>query len=75
MDQGSQWYIEKRSHLLIFWVIGSLLLAAIAFSLNWRIGAGWTVFAILGFIVIEKLMLRTVDPARTDRGVCGRRTW
>lgn len=67
MDQCSQWYIEKRSRLLTFWVLGSLLLAGFAFYFNWKLGAGWTVVAILGFIVIEKLMLRTVDAARANR--------
>lgn len=67
MDQGSQWYIDKRPGLLIFWVIGSLLLAGFAFYYSWKLGAGWTVVAILGFIIIEKLMLRTVDAARANR--------
>jgi hypothetical protein len=46
---------------LAFWVVGNLLLIAVAFSLSWKFGAGWTVVAILGFIVGEKLLLRRVD--------------
>jgi hypothetical protein len=61
MDRCSKWYIEKRSRLLVFWVIGNLLLAALAFSLSWKFGTGWTIVAILGFIVIEKLLLRATD--------------
>ena len=43
------------------------MLAAFAFYFSWKVGAGWTVVAILGFIVIEKVMLRAVDPARANR--------
>ena len=43
------------------------MLTGFAFYFNWKLGAGWTVVAILGFIVIEKLMLRTVDAARANR--------
>ena len=43
------------------------MLTGFAFYFNWKLGAGWTVVAILGFIVLEKLMLRTVDAARINR--------
>jgi len=38
-----------------------LLLAAVAFSISLRFGIAWTVVAVLGFIVGEKLLLRRVD--------------
>jgi hypothetical protein len=63
MDQCSEWYTWKRSRLLAFWVVGNLVLIAVAFSLDWRFGAAWTVVAILGFIIGEKLLLRRVDQA------------
>ncbi|MCU1240378.1 MAG: hypothetical protein JWO71_1104 [Candidatus Acidoferrum typicum] len=63
MDQCSEWYTRKRSRLLAFWVVGNLVLIAVAFSLNWKFGVAWTVLAVLGFIVGEKLLLRRVDDA------------
>jgi hypothetical protein len=61
MDLTSQWYIHCRSRLLVFWVVGNLLLIAVAFFLNVKFGIAWTVVAALGFIVGEKLLLRRVD--------------
>jgi len=61
MDRCSEWYGKKRSRLLVFWVIANLLLAAVAFSISLRFGIAWTVVAVLGFIVGEKLLLRRVD--------------
>lgn len=61
MDQCSQWYIDKRSRLIVFWITANLLLIAVAYYLNWKVGVAWTVVAILGFIVGEKLLLRRVD--------------
>jgi len=63
MDRCSQWYSGKRSRLIAFWVVANLFLIAVAFSLNWKFGVAWTVVAVLGFIVGEKLLLRRVDNA------------
>jgi hypothetical protein len=63
MDRCSQWYIRKRTRLLIFWVGGNLLLIAVAFSISVKFGIAWTVVATLGFSVGEKLLLRRVDQA------------
>ena len=63
MDRCSQWYTGKRSRLIGFWVVTNLLLLAVAYSLNWKFGVAWTVVAVLGFIVGEKLLLRRVDDA------------
>lgn len=63
MDSCSQWYIEKRSHLIVFWIAANLLFIAVAYYLNWKFGVAWTMVAILGFIVAEKLLLRRVDDA------------
>jgi hypothetical protein len=63
MDRCSQWYTEKRSRLIVFWAAGNLLLIAVAYYLNWKFGVAWTVVAVLGFIVGEKLLLRRVDDA------------
>jgi hypothetical protein len=59
MDRCSQWYIEKRSRLLVLWVVANSLLTAVAFSMRLRFGIAWMVVATLGFIVGEKLLLRT----------------
>jgi hypothetical protein len=63
MDQCSQWYTDKRSRLIVFWVAANLLLVAVAYYLDWRFGVAWTVIAVVGFIVGEKLLLRRVDDA------------
>jgi len=63
MDRCSRWYIDKRTRLIVFWVAANLFLIAVAFSLNWKFGVAWTVVAVLGFIVGEKLLLRRVDNA------------
>ena len=63
MDRCSQWYTDKRSRLIVFWVVGNLFLIAVAYSLNWKFAVAWTVVAVLGFIVGEKLLLRRVDDA------------
>jgi hypothetical protein len=63
MDQCSRWYADKRSRLIAFWVAANLVLIAVAYYLNWRFGVAWTVIAVLGFIVGEKLLLRRVDNA------------
>jgi hypothetical protein len=55
--------VAKRTRLLIFWIAGSVLLGGFAFYLNWKLGAVWSVFTVLGFVVIEKTMMRRVDPA------------
>jgi hypothetical protein len=60
MDGCSQWYIEKRSHLIRFWLAANVLLVGAASYLNWKFGIAWIVVAILGFIVSEKLLLRGV---------------
>jgi len=63
MDQCSQWYTDKRSRLIVFWVAANLLLVAVAYYLDWRFGVAWTAIAVVGFIVGEKLLLRRVDDA------------
>ena len=63
MDQCSEWCTRKRARLIVFWVVANLLLIAVAYSLNWKFGVIWTVVAVLGFIVGEKLFLRRVDDA------------
>jgi hypothetical protein len=63
MDPCSQWYTDKGSRLIVFWVVGNLFLIAVAYYLNWKFAVAWTVVAVLGFIVGEKLLLRRVDDA------------
>ena len=63
MDPCTQWYVVKRTRLLIFWIIGSVLLGFFAFYLNWKLGAAWSVLAVLGFVAIEKMLMRRVDHA------------
>ena len=63
MDPCTQWYVLKRTRLLIFWIIGSALLGIFAFYLNWKLGAAWSVLAVLGFVAIEKMLMRRVDHA------------
>jgi hypothetical protein len=46
-----------------FWVAANLFLIAVAYPLNWKFGVAWTVVAVLGFIVGEKLLLRRIDDA------------
>jgi hypothetical protein len=58
MDSCSQWYIEKRSHLIGFWVAANVLLLGVAYYLDWKFCITWIVVATLGFIVSEKLLLR-----------------
>jgi len=61
MDRCSEWYTNKRSRLIAFWLVANLFLIAVAYSLNWKFGVAWAVVAVLGFIVGEKLLLRRVD--------------
>jgi hypothetical protein len=63
VDSCTRWYVAKRSGLLIFWIAGSVLFGGFAFYLNWKLGVVWSVFAVLGFVVIEKLLMRRVDQA------------
>jgi len=63
MDRCSRWYTDKRSRLVAFWITANLLLIAVAYYLSWTFGVAWTVIAVLGFIVGEKLLLRRVDDA------------
>jgi hypothetical protein len=63
VDPCTQWYVVKRTRLLIFWIIGSVLLGFFAFYLNWKLGAAWSVLAVLGFVAIEKMLMRRVDQA------------
>ena len=63
MDRVSQWYMDGRSRMAVFWIATNLLLIGVAYFLNWRFGVAWTVVAVLGFIVGEKLLLRRVDDA------------
>ena len=62
VDPCTQWYVVKRTRLLIFWIAGSALLGGVAFYLNWKLGAVWSVLAVLGFVVIEKMLIGRVDP-------------
>ena len=48
---------------MIFGIAGSVPLGGFTFYLNWKLGAVWSVFAVLGFVVIEKSLMRRVDPA------------
>jgi hypothetical protein len=63
MDPCTQWYVAKRTELLTLWIAGSVLLGGFAFYLNWKLGAVWSVLAILGFVAIEKMLMRRVDHA------------
>ncbi len=63
MDPCSQWYAAKRTSLLTFWILGSLFFGIFAFYINWKFGALWCVVTILGFVIIEKLLMRRVDQA------------
>jgi hypothetical protein len=49
VDPCTQWYVVE--------------LGDFAFYLNWKLGAVWSVFAVLGFVVIEKMLIGRVDPA------------
>jgi hypothetical protein len=40
-----------------------VLLGGFAFYLNWKLGAAWSVLAVLGFVGIEKILMRRVDQA------------
>jgi hypothetical protein len=55
--------VKKRNGFAMLWIIGSVLLGGVAFYLNWKLGAGWSVLAVLGFVVIEKMLMRRVDQA------------
>jgi hypothetical protein len=55
--------VAKRTGLLTFWIAGSVLFGGFAFYLNWKLGAAWSVLAVLGFVAIEKLLMRRVDHA------------
>jgi hypothetical protein len=55
--------VAKRTGFLVFWIVASVLLGGFAFYLNWILGAVWSVLAVLGFVAIEKLLMRRVDPA------------
>jgi hypothetical protein len=55
--------VAKRSGLLIFWIAGSLFFGGFAFYINWKLGVGWIVFTVLGFVAVEKLLMRRVDHA------------
>jgi hypothetical protein len=55
--------VAKRTGLLIFWIVGSVLFGGFAFYLNWKLGAVWSVLAVLGFVAIEKILIRMVDTA------------
>jgi hypothetical protein len=48
---------------MIFWIAGSVTLGGFALYLNWKLGAVWSVFAVLGFVVIEKMLMRRIDQA------------
>jgi predicted outer membrane lipoprotein len=63
VDSCTQWYVAKRTGLLIFWIVGSILFGGFAFYFNWILGAVWCVFAVLGFVAFEKMLMRRVDPA------------
>ena len=63
MDGCFQWYAAKRDRLVTFWIVGSLFFGVFAFYINWKLGAIWCVSAILGFVVVEKLLTRRVDRA------------
>jgi hypothetical protein len=36
MDRCSQWYTDKQSRLIPFWVAANLFLIAVAYPLNWK---------------------------------------
>jgi hypothetical protein len=63
VDPCIRWYVAKRSGLLICWIAGSVLFGGFAFYVNWRLGAVWSVFAVLEFVVIEKMLIRGIDQA------------
>jgi hypothetical protein len=55
--------VTKRTGFAIFWIVGSVLLGGLAFYLNWKLGAVWCALAVLGFVAIEKMLMRRVDNA------------
>jgi hypothetical protein len=55
--------VAKRTGLLIFCIVGSVFFGGFAFYFNWILGAVWSVLAVLGFVAIEKMLMRRVDPA------------
>ena len=63
VDRYSQWYVERRTSLLTFWILGNLFCGVLAFYISWKLGAIWSVFTILAFIVGENLLMRRVDHA------------
>jgi hypothetical protein len=63
MDRCSQWYVERRTSLMAFWILGNLFCGVHAFYIDWKFGAAWIVFTILAFIIGENLLMRRVDQA------------
>jgi hypothetical protein len=63
VDPCSQWYAANRNRLLVFWILGSVCLGVLAFYIHRKFGVVWIGFAVLGFVVVEKLLLRRVDQA------------
>jgi hypothetical protein len=63
VDPCTQWYAAKRTSLLILWTLGSLVLGIFALYVNWKFAVLWSLVAILGFVVLEKLLMRRVDQA------------
>jgi hypothetical protein len=55
--------VAKRTGLQIVWIVASVLFGGFAFYLNWILGAVWSGLAVLGFVVIEKMLMRKVDSA------------
>jgi hypothetical protein len=48
---------------LVFWILGSVCLGVFAFYIHCKFGVVWIGFAVLGFVVVEKLLMRRVDQA------------
>jgi hypothetical protein len=63
MDRCSQRYVERRTSLMAFWILGNLLCGVHAFYIDRKFGAAWIVFTILAFIIGENLLMRRVDQA------------
>jgi hypothetical protein len=55
--------VKKRNGFAMLWLVGSAPLSGLAFYLNWKLGAVWIVLAVLGFVAIEKMLMRRVDQA------------
>jgi hypothetical protein len=61
LARNRMWQSELALRFSGSWAV--CCLAALPFYLNWKLGAAWSVLAVLGFVAIEKMLMRRVDHA------------